>query len=213
MKWFFIFFSALLMHTEKATAQVVKADTIVQQNVRISGVSVEMQETSKYADSLRHRRIKRTILKSTAIPGWGQISNRQAWKVPLVAAAVTIPVVLFISNLKEYRALRDAYIIRLDNDPTNDNDIPEKYQPLSDNSIKYYRDSYRQNVDYSALVFILAWGLNVVDAAVFANLRDFDVSDKLSLKLKPTINLYGQSGVGLVLTFRDAKKSKPFFTN
>ncbi|CAN5641710.1 hypothetical protein BH10BAC3_BH10BAC3_42670 [soil metagenome] len=201
------------MHIEKATAQVVKADTIVQQNVRISGVSVEMQETSKHADSLRHRRIKRTILKSTAIPGWGQISNRQAWKVPLVAAAVTIPVVLFISNLKEYRALRDAYIIRLDNDPTNDNDIPEKYQPLSDNSIKYYRDSYRQNVDYSALVFILAWGLNVVDAAVFANLRDFDVSDKLSLKLKPTINLYGQSGVGLVLTFRDAKKSKPFFTN
>jgi hypothetical protein len=60
-------------------------------------------------------------------------------------------------------------------------------------------------VDYSVLVFILAWGLQVADAAVYAHLRDFDVSDKLSMRVKPHISIQGQSGVALVFNFKNPK--------
>lgn len=214
MKWFFFLISALFLFNKPTGAQIVRGDTVINNQASIvTGDSVVMEQNSSYSDSLRHRRIKRTILRSTFIPGWGQISNRQAWKVPLVVAAISLPAVLFFNNLKEYKALRQSYIYRLDKDTSNDILVPERFRVLSNNSIKFYRDSYRQNVDYSALVFILAWGLNVVDAAVFANLKDFDVSEKLGLQIKPAINFMGRSSVGLVLTFRDAKKSKPFFTN
>ena len=216
MKWFFFLIPALFLLNKPLHAQITEGDTVINSHGTIvtgNNVVPEPRPSSRYDDSVRHKRIKRTTIRSALIPGWGQISNRQAWKVPLVVAAISLPAVLFFNNLKEYRALRQSYIYRLDKDTSNDILVPERFRVLSNNSIKFYRDSYRQNVDYSALVFILAWGLNVVDAAVFANLKDFDVSEKLGLQIKPAINFMGRSSVGLVLTFRDAKKSKPFFTN
>jgi hypothetical protein len=212
VKWFLLLFGFFIFNVHQAAAQDTKPDTIIQNQVIVTADDTAVSQiSSKVADSLRHKRIKKTILRSTFIPGWGQVTNRQVWKVPLVAAAITVPAVLFFYNLDEYKSLKQAYIYKVDTNTANDALIPERYAPLSANSIKYYRDSYRQNVDYSALVFILAWGLNVVDAAVFANLKDFDVSDKLSLKIKPGINLKGQSSVGLVLNFKGGK-SKSFLT-
>lgn len=144
-------------------------------------------------------------MRSVFVPGWGQITNKQAWKVPAVAAAIGIPVYLFTVNLKEYKALKQAYIYRVDTIPANDALIPEEYQPLTTNSIKYYRDEFRKNVDLSAVAFLIAWGLNVVDAAVYANLRDFDVGDKLSLHIQPHINPVGFSNVALIFSFHDKK--------
>jgi hypothetical protein len=37
-------------------------------------------------------------------------------------------------------------------------------------SIRYSRDEFRRNMDYSVLVFLLFWGLNVIDASVDAHL-------------------------------------------
>lgn len=153
----------------------------------------------------KQQQIKKTILRSTIIPGWGQISNRQAWKLPAVAAAIGIPAYLFFDNLKEYKALKQAYIYKLDTLPGNDDLIPIKYKELSNNSLRFYRDEFRKNVDLSVLAFVIGWGLNVADAAVFANLKDFDVSDKLSMRLKPIINPLGASRLDLVFTIKNKK--------
>ena len=51
--------------------------------------------------------------------------------------------------------------------------IPDYLQPISTESLRYYRDSYRQAMDYSILFFLLFWGLNVVDAAVDAHFKEF----------------------------------------
>ena len=51
--------------------------------------------------------------------------------------------------------------------------------------------------------FIILWGLNVVDAAVDAHLKAFDVSPDLSLHLKPGHSeMAGTNGLSLVLTLR-----------
>lgn len=81
--------------------------------------------------------------------------------------------------------------------------IKPHLKPLSEESLRFYRDQFRRDIDYSALVFILLWGLNVVDAAVDAHLKTFDVSPDLSLQIRPGHSQFaGTTGVSLVLAIR-----------
>lgn len=141
------------------------------------------------------------------VPGWGQITNKQAWKLPFVYAAVGIPAYLFFDNLGTYRELRDAYINRLDGNPANDDEIPAYLKNLGNNDLKLYRDEFRRNVDYSVLAFVIGWGLQVVDAAVFAHLKDFDVGDNLSMRIKPQFQPQLRSGgLSVVLSLKHSAK-------
>ncbi len=148
---------------------------------------------------------RKATVRSAMIPGWGQVYNKQIWKVPLIYATLGTIAGIFIVNVKEYNGLREAYKLKIDTFPNNDRDIPAAYSVLSANSMKFYRDEYRKNVDMSVLAFIIAWGLNVVDATVSAHLKQFDVSDDLSMKIKPTLQLNGQLGLGVVFSFKDKK--------
>jgi hypothetical protein len=77
------------------------------------------------------------------------------------------------------------------------------YQQLEINQVRNFRDQYRQNIDYSVLVFILLWGLNVADAAVDAHLKSFDVSPDLGFHLRfGHSQLAGTNGVSFVLAFK-----------
>lgn len=145
---------------------------------------------------------RKATIRSAIFPGLGQIYNHQYWKLPLVYGAVGTTGGIFFYNLKTYKELRSAYILKADSNLLNDDQIPRKYRILSANSLKFYRDDFRRNVDLSVLAFIIAWGLNVVDATVSAHLKQFDVSDDLSLKLKPVLTGDGRMGVGLVINFK-----------
>jgi hypothetical protein len=81
--------------------------------------------------------------------------------------------------------------------------IKPNLKPLSEESLKFYRNQFRRDIDYSALVFILLWGLNVVDATVDAHMMSFDVSPDLTLRIKPGHSeLAGTNGISLVLAIR-----------
>jgi hypothetical protein len=166
---------------------------------------VSYADSVKIADSLRKQNARKVVRRAAILPGWGQVMNKQTWKLPIVYGALGVPAYLFFFNLETYKELKQAYIYKVDDDPANDALIPPEYKPLSANSLKYYRDQYRQNVDYSALAFILVWGLQVADAAVFANLRQFDVGDALAVKVSPTIMPGRYSGFSLVVTSQPKK--------
>lgn len=141
-------------------------------------------------------------IRSAIIPGWGQLTNKKYWKIPVVYAALGTTAVIFFRNTKQYREARDAYTNATDNDPSNDYLIPQPYFSVKDQPerIRNFRNQVRQNVDYSVLFFILFWGLNVVDATVDAHLKTFDVSDDLSLQIRPGYSPLAQTtGVSLVL--------------
>ena len=142
------------------------------------------------------------IRRSAMLPGWGQFTNKKYWKIPLVYAGIGVPVYLFTKNLKQYREAKNAFILATDNDPSNDDQIKEPYYSVrtQPDRIRVFRNSVRQNVDYSVLFFIIFWGLNVADAAVDANLKTFDVSDELSLQFKGGYSpLANTNGFSLVL--------------
>jgi hypothetical protein len=191
-------------------SQIEKKDTLILEGTKkdSSGKSVLGLDT---ALSKKHNP-KVAIFRSAVIPGWGQAYNKKYWKIPIVYAALGTTAVVFLSNVKEYNVLRQAVIYKSDTIPANDLLIPAEYRNLRVQSLIYIRNGYRQYIDYSVLVFLLAWGLNVVDAAVDAHLKAFDVSGDLSLKVKPGYDyLTNTSGLSLVLSFKDKneKKLKP----
>ncbi len=145
------------------------------------------------------------IIRSAIIPGWGQMTNKKYWKLPLVYGALGTTTYLFFRNLKQFNDAKNAYILATDTDPSNDNQIPQPYYSVisQPDRIKTFRNEVRQNVDYSVLFFIFFWGLNVVDAAVDAHLKMFDVNDNLSLHIKPGYSpLANTNGLSLVLRIR-----------
>lgn len=142
------------------------------------------------------------MYRSAIIPGWGQVTNKKYWKVPVVYAALGTTTVIFFRNIKQYREARDAYANAIDGNPLNDTLIPQPYYAVKDQPerIKSFRNQVRQNVDYTVLFFIVFWGLNVVDATVDAHLKTFDVSDDLSLRIKVGYSeLARTNGVSLIL--------------
>jgi Family of unknown function (DUF5683) len=169
-----------------------KNDSTVKKNTRIFGK----------ADSTKRYNPRIAIVRSAIIPGWGQATNKKYWKVPVVYAALGITGAIFFRNIKQYREARDAYINATDGIQSNDFEIPQPYFTVKDQPerIKTFRNQVRQNVDYTVLFFIAFWGLNVVDAAVDAHLKTFDVSDDLSLQIKAGYSpIANTSGISLVL--------------
>ena len=145
--------------------------------------------------------------RSAIIPGWGQVYNKKYWKVPIIYGALATTGVVIAYNLKNYKDLKFAYAAKYtaslpppQNDSTDYFNIEPELLPLSEETLRYNRDQFRRSLDYSVLIFILLWGLNVVDAAVDAHLKSFDVSPDLSLQIKPgRSQMAGTNGLSLVL--------------
>lgn len=152
---------------------------------------------------------RKATLRSLIIPGWGQIYNHEYWKLPIVYAAIGIPVGTYFYNNTWYKRTRDAYSIVVANDTANFGKINKKLitstgYPLDAASLQRYRNEFRRDRDYSILITLLAWGLNVVDATVFGHLKDFDVSDDLSLHVRPSYDpITKVGGIGLVLNIKN----------
>ena len=147
---------------------------------------------------------KVATFRSAVIPGWGQAYNKKYWKIPLIYGALGTTAAVFVYNLKTYKKLKQAIVYRSDTIAANDALVDPDFINLSTESIRSYRNSFRQNVDYSVLFFVAFWALNVVDATVDAHLKAFDVSDDISFKIKPGYNPNTNTGgISLVFSFKD----------
>lgn len=193
-------------HSIKDTVKkMMPADSIPKVATRVANVN-------KVDSVLKHHSPKKAALRSAILPGLGQVYNKKYWKVPIVYGALGIAGAIFNYNYLWYKRTRFAYAAKYkasqpNPDSTDYRKILPELLPIDMNSLRNYRDEFRKNIDYSALFFILMWGLNVVDATVDAHLKPFDVSNDLSLKFKigPS-EIARTTGISLVLTFNDHKR-------
>ena len=154
--------------------------------------------------------------RSLILPGWGQAYNREYWKIPLVYGALSIPTITFIYNNNVYKEAKYAYEARFKAaqtgathaDSANYLSLEYKYQRADINAIQLLRNAARRDRDYSALWFLIVWGLNVADATVFGHLKDFDVSNNLAINIRPHFNSSTFiPGVNLSLRIKEKKKT------
>lgn len=186
------------------TNRLVPVDTLPK-------IADTIQNAKKVDSVLRVHSPRKAALRSAIIPGWGQAYNKRYWKMPIVYTALGVTGYIFTYNLKTYRDLRFAYrakyLASLPAGQGRDSSllpqIKTRFRVYPAEDLRYYRDEFRRNIDYSALFFILFWGLNVVDAAADAHLKSFDVSPDLSFRFRAGFSEMAQTnGISLVLAFK-----------
>ena len=166
----------------------------------------------KRTDTIPHHIPSRATKRSALIPGWGQAYNKQYWKIPLVYALLAIPASTYVYNTDMYNKTKFAYDARFKETLGDVSAIPlidPSLKNLSLGSLQSYRNIFRKDKDYSIMWFILAWGVNIVDATVSGHLKEFDVSNNLSLRIEPYSQpLLKQSGLSLQLRLKKKNSVK-----
>jgi Family of unknown function (DUF5683) len=209
-----IIFSTSILLCSAIRSQGQKKDSLIVTGDSAS-LTIIKKDTAAEArkDSVKKKKyIPRTAaIRSAILPGLGQVYNRKYWKLAVVYGALGVTGYVFFDNLKTYRESRFAYAARvkaslpplppLIADSTDYNKLSFLFKSYELTSIRTQRDQFRRYIDYSVLVFILFWGLNVVDATVDAHLKSFDVSPDLTLRFKAGHSeMAGTNGLSLVLT-------------
>lgn len=173
---------------------------ILMLSVLATALGVMQPARAQLAHSLPEDHSPRGALwRSAAVPGWGQVYNRQHVKVPFVYAALGALVVSTVRNQRDYTLYRDAFQYKafqelvdagqLESNPNADllpayNTLVAEFGPISSRPIETRRNNFRRNRDLSAIGIGFVYGLAMLDAYVSAHLLDFDVEEDLSIRLK-----------------------------
>jgi hypothetical protein len=187
-----------------------------------TGTAIKKNRTALPDTLLKEKHSPRkATIRSAIIPGWGQAYNKKYWKIPIVYAAIGIPVGTFLYNKRWYNRTRDAARM-ISADPIDTANYRQRvneklYIFFTDPtgslpSLLNYRNEFRRNMDYSILFVLLTWGLNVIDATVDGHLKEFDVSDNLSMQIRPTI-LSGNTTAGISFVFTIGRNSPKTITS
>jgi hypothetical protein len=191
-------------------SKVDSLSALVKPKVDSLSVPIKYTSTKKIVDTVvikKHSPRKATML-SLIFPGLGQIYNHKYWKLPIVYGGFGTIGYFFKANHNEYVKFRNAY--NFVTTPGSD-----KLPPVNDYVTRYNknatlllsgRDYYRRNLELTYIVAGALYVLVAIDAQVDAQFFNFDVSDDLSLNLKPFVQqpsklTPGVAGVSLCFSF------------
>ncbi len=156
-----------------------------QQDVNSTAMT-QKEALSTFTEDASYR-AKRTAMKSALIPGWGQYVNKQYWKIPVIYAGVGLSAYFLIDNYNLYQEYTQAYLYKEDDDPETEID---KYANFSSSYVLSRRRTVREFLDYTVLAMVLGYAINIIDAAVFSHLDNFDVSPSISLRPPTQLNSF-----------------------
>ncbi len=124
-------------------------------------------------------------------PGAGQAYNKQYWKIPIFYGALGYATYNFGLKNKQYYKYLDALEAKLNFEedsiafplPNFSKDI----STLTITQLTQAKDTYRRSRDLSAVLFLAIYAFNMIDANVYAHLSNFDISEDLSISIKPEV--------------------------
>lgn len=102
------------------------------------------------------------VLRSSILPGWGQIYNHSYWKAPIIWGAIGWFSYNWVLNDRNYKNYKNLYTKSVVSGQENF-------------LYKRIRDFYRDQRDLFAIYIGLTYLLNMVDAYVDAHLYNFDL--------------------------------------
>lgn len=127
-------------------------------------------------------------------PGGGQIYNHKYWKLPIVYGGFLGCAYALNWNNQMYSDYSQAYLDIMDDDPgtaSYEDFLPPRYDVEANKEyltrvFKNRKDNYRRQRDLSIFCFIGVYLISVIDAYVDAELSNFDISEDLSVQVRPT---------------------------
>ena len=148
--------------------------------------------------------VNRATTLATICPGAGQIYNKSYWRVPIVIGGFATTIYCIDWNNRGYQRFKKAYRLRYDaeqNPSLYPNGSPDEFGGRYASSfLKNLRNSYRRNRDLCIILTAGIYLLQIMDAHVDAHLRDYDISDDLSVDINPTIDYAYHPGAGNIAT-------------
>lgn len=136
------------------------------------------------------------------VPGWGQLYNRQYYKLPVVYLALGGIIYNAITTHQDYQLYRCAYQFKAfqelvdagsrDTNPRascedeyNQVLVENSRTELASSALRPVRNNLRRNRDLSVIGIGLVYGLTLADAFISAHLLDFDVGEDLTVAIRP----------------------------
>lgn len=141
---------------------------------------------------------KVAFFRSVLFPGWGQITNKQYIKLPIVYISAGVGAYFIYTNNKKYREF-EGYLLEMKANGTTEMLI-NGFGPYSNTQINTGARQYRRWKQGTVIGYSVGWLLFAIEANVAAHMKSFDVSDNISLNLKPNLNYIGD-GIGIKLSF------------
>lgn len=149
---------------------------------------------------------KKALLYSI-IPGGGQIYNRKYWyiKVPIVYGALVGGILAVNYNTKYYKYFKNNYYNKVNGLPLDPTLVPN-IEKVSQDVLKQQRDNFYKTVQQCYAGIAIGYVLVAAEAFTTAHLMNFDISQDLSLKVKPMFESLpivnaNALGVGVQLRF------------
>jgi len=144
--------------------------------------SAYSQDTLSTGQNERVHLPQKAISYSAILPGLGQAYNNKYWKIPIIYGAGGALIYYINYNHQKYKKFRDAY---MNNSGQEQVLIDGRYYSYT--ILPRGRDYYRKYRDYCVLGFAAIYALNIIDALVDAHFFYYDVSDDLSMQIKPAL--------------------------
>lgn len=145
---------------------------------------------SKNTNNLKQNNPKVATLLSI-FPGAGQAYNKQYWKIPIFYGALGYATYNFGLKNKQYNKYLNALQAKLNfEEDSIAYPLPifsEDISTLTTSQLTQAKDKYRRSRDLSAVIFLAIYAFNIIDANVYAHLSDFDISEDLSISIKPEV--------------------------
>jgi len=136
--------------------------------------------------------VKKATTLACIFPGAGQIYNRSYWKVPFVIGGFASMIYCIDWNNRGYQRFKKAYSLLADYEQHPelypDGPTDEFHGRYSADFIRNLRNNYRRNRDLCIIITGALYILQIVDAHVDAHLKDYDISDDLSMNLEPLVD-------------------------
>lgn len=125
------------------------------------------------------------IRRSAIVPGWGQLTNKRWWKVPIIYGGF-VGVYLGVDfNQRLYKQFLGELQYRYNNNGQGSD--PELALYKDEQGLIIGKNFYRRNRDFSVLLGVALYTINIIDAYVDAKFFRFDISDKLGFKISPSL--------------------------
>jgi hypothetical protein len=150
---------------------------------------------------------RKALIFSALVPGLGQLYNKKYWKAPVIWAGLGVVGYFIYTNQgyynNYYSTYKDSFDIANPNKTFSPIHMNDGQRVTNVNQLNQGANTYRRYRDLSIIVGAAIYVLNIVDANVDAHLKEFDVSDELSLSVRPLLyaNINRQFTTGITLNF------------
>ena len=180
----FLIFMLGLIQNVYSQENTIKVDSVMvfQPGMDTTGFSKLID--SVYIDETTLNRPKIAAFYSAALPGLGQIYNRSYWKLPIIYGGFATMGYFIDYNNKKYQQFRNAYLEKVSY-PEDEWQDPLTLG-LSKDNLQRGIDYYRRNRDLLMILLVGVYFIQVLDAHIEAHLMEFDISEDLSLNLRPS---------------------------